>query len=443
MWKYLIFDAVWFSVLFAANLFERKDLRISTVCLIFGLAAATAVKGGLDPLAWLFYVAASFLVFWSSFQFKRWSVCRSAILEAELDSLSRRLEMEKEALQNKMEEVETLDQRTRRITYLYDKIKAMSQSLESFETFLIFGEALYKNFKAGVIKLAVFGEEKESPKSPEEVFELHPSDFEGVFDKSLFLRYPKKRKAGLFPSEQKIMSLVLEKRSQWTDSELFSAYPVFVDQKVSAVLLLSGIHENDERMLSLLTGRFLSEIQRVKLYEKIETIAITDGLTGVYVRRHLLERFEKEVDRSKRFGFKLSFLMVDVDHFKHFNDRYGHLVGDAVLKQVAETIKMNIRELDLVGRYGGEEFGVLLIETDASTAFFIAQRIRQAVEERNFKAYDENLKVTISAGCSTYSRKLNSTHFIVDAADSALYQAKKQGRNKVCVSALAEPPNVI
>ena len=442
MWKYLIFNVVWLSILFAANLFGRKALPVLAIGLIFGLAAGTALKGGMDPLAWSFYVAASFLVFWSSFQFRRWSISRSASLEAELHSLSQRLEAEKEALQQKMEEAEALDQRTGRITYLYDKIKEMSQSLESFETFLIFGEAFYKNFRFENIKLVIFDPEKENSKGPEEVFELRSSDFERVFDRSLFLRDPKKRKAGLFPAEQKIVGLVLEKRSMWADTEWFEAHPVFVDQKISAVLLLAGIHDNDKRMLSLLIGRFLFEIQRVKLYEKIEAIAITDGLTGVYVRRHLLERFEKEVDRSKRFGFKLSFLMMDVDAFKHFNDHYGHLVGDAVLKQVAETIKMNIRELDLVGRYGGEEFGALLIETDASTAFFIAQRIRQAVEERNFKAYDENLKVTISVGCSTYSQKLNSTNLIVDAADSALYQAKKQGRNKVCVSALAEPNHV-
>ena len=154
------------------------------------------------------------------------------------------------------------------------------------------------------------------------------------------------------------------------------------------------------------------------------------------MRRHLIERLEEEIDRSKRFGFKLSFLMIDVDHFKHFNDQYGHLVGDVVLKQVADSIKKNVREVDLVGRYGGGGVGVLFIDTDEEGAVFVAERIRKAVSERAFKAYDENLKATISIGCSTFSQKINAVDLLVDTADSALYQAKRQGRNKVCLSTI-------
>jgi diguanylate cyclase (GGDEF)-like protein len=200
------------------------------------------------------------------------------------------------------------------------------------------------------------------------------------------------------------------------------------------------VRKKDIPTLSILTERFVWEAQRVKLYEKVETLAITDGLTGVFVRRHLLERLEGELDRSRRFGFKFSFLMIDIDRFKDFNDHYGHLVGDVVLKQVAETIRKNVREIDLVGRYGGEEFAVLLIETDEPGALFVAERIRKAMEEKVFEAYDERLSVTISAGCSSYSPALNTSALIVDAADSALYRAKRQGRNRVCLSPLSQAP---
>ena len=127
--------------------------------------------------------------------------------------------------------------------------------------------------------------------------------------------------------------------------------------------------------------------------------------------------------------------MIDVDRFKDFNDQYGHLVGDVVLKQTAETIKKNIRELDLAGRYGGEEFGVLLVETDRSGALFVAERIRTAVAEKSFKAYDENLKATVSIGCASLSKDQADAGLIIEAADQALYEAKRQGRNKVCYNA--------
>ena len=146
-----------------------------------------------------------------------------------------------------------------------------------------------------------------------------------------------------------------------------------------------------------------------------------------------MERLQGEVDRCKRFNLKLSFLMIDVDFFKRFNDDYGHLVGDVVLKHVAATIKASTREVDLVGRYGGEEFGVLLVETDQSHAAAAAERIRSAIAERAFTAYDEILKVTISAGCATYSPLRNEAALIVEAADAALYEAKHRGRNQVCV----------
>ena len=126
--------------------------------------------------------------------------------------------------------------------------------------------------------------------------------------------------------------------------------------------------------------------------------------------------------------------MIDIDHFKHFNDEYGHLVGDVVLKQVAQTLRKNVREVDFVGRYGGEEFGVGLIETDASTALLVAQRIRRAVQEAVYLAYEERLKVNVSVGCATVPASHGTLRALVDAADTALYQAKRLGRNRVCVA---------
>ena len=126
--------------------------------------------------------------------------------------------------------------------------------------------------------------------------------------------------------------------------------------------------------------------------------------------------------------------MVDIDHFKDYNDRYGHLVGDAILREVSKTIKDNTRQIDLTGRYGGEEFSIILTETDKEQARFAAQRIREAVESKPIRVYDEDLKVTISIGISTYPLDAKNMQALIDKADSALYKAKQTGRNKVCFS---------
>jgi len=170
----------------------------------------------------------------------------------------------------------------------------------------------------------------------------------------------------------------------------------------------------------------------VLLYETVEALAITDGLTGLYTRRYFFERFEEELQRSKRHGFKFSFLMIDIDDFKVCNDTYGHLVGDAVLKEVSHIAKGSAREIDLTARYGGEEFSMILPETDRAGAMLVAERIRKRIAENTFKAYDEKLKVTVSIGLAVYPDDSQEMSDLVERADRALYAAKSSGKNIVC-----------
>ena len=125
--------------------------------------------------------------------------------------------------------------------------------------------------------------------------------------------------------------------------------------------------------------------------------------------------------------------MLDIDHFKEYNDKYGHLVGDAILKEVAGTIKESIRQVDSVGRYGGEEFLIILTETDKNGARFAAERIRQAVESKRIKVYDEDLKATVSIGIATFPEDAEETQALIEKADKSLYRAKQTGRNRICV----------
>lgn len=213
----------------------------------------------------------------------------------------------------------------------------------------------------------------------------------------------------------------------------YVSLPLTIQGETAGYLLASGIAEEDSDKFHILGHQFLLGIKRALLYKKIQELAITDSLTQVFSRRHFLERFMEETERSRRFNYKFSFLMADIDYFKKCNDQYGHLVGDVILKEVSNIIKESIRQIDFVGRYGGEEFAIVLPETDSAQAIVVAERIRKAIEKRHIRAYDEILKVTISIGVSTFPVDAADERLLLERSDKALYEAKVKGRNKVCV----------
>jgi diguanylate cyclase (GGDEF)-like protein len=220
------------------------------------------------------------------------------------------------------------------------------------------------------------------------------------------------------------------------DITLYNDYAILqldIDKSPAGYLVAQITKEQDREKFHILGQQFLLGINRAILYRKVQELAITDTLSGVFSRRYYLERFREEIERSQKFNYSFSCLMIDIDHFKDYNDQYGHLVGDAILRELSKTIKENIRQIDLIGRYGGEEFSILLTETDKEQAKFAAERIRQSVESKYIQVYDENLKVTVSIGISTFPTDGKEMEALIDNADSALYYAKQTGRNRVGV----------
>ncbi len=215
-------------------------------------------------------------------------------------------------------------------------------------------------------------------------------------------------------------------------ADTFMAFPIRSGGEISAVLAVEGAQRTMYGRFRLLTPQIELEFRKVQLYEKVQELSIMDGLTEVYLRRHLMERLKEEVDRAERLGLTFSVGMVDVDHFKDCNDRYGHLIGDAVLNKIADRLKSSVREVDMIARYGGEEFCVVLPETTRDLAVSVGERIRRSVEENTIKAFDEELNMTVSVGVATYPEDGKSIEDLLEKADTALYKAKRRGRNRVC-----------
>jgi diguanylate cyclase (GGDEF)-like protein len=184
------------------------------------------------------------------------------------------------------------------------------------------------------------------------------------------------------------------------------------------------------RLKRVLKERDLTQ-ERVRMMEKLQKLAITDGLTKLHNSRSFYSQIEVEVDRFNRYKHPLSLLLLDIDHFKHYNDTFGHLEGDKVLVRISEIIRSCLRKLDTAYRYGGEEFTVILPETTCEEASNVAERIRNAVKAEKFDPdTKDDLIITISIGVTQYSPEEELSAFI-QRADKAMYSSKQDGRNKV------------
>ena len=180
-----------------------------------------------------------------------------------------------------------------------------------------------------------------------------------------------------------------------------------------------------------------SEItERVQLYQEIQRLAHLDGLTGCFNRRYFMERSAEEIQRFVRYHEPLALLMMDIDHFKDFNDRYGHQVGDDILCRLVTLLQKGLREVDILGRYGGEEFVVLMPQTGQAGAMQAAERLRKNIEKMKAPASEGGFGITVSMGVASFERgaeEVKTLDTLVRNADRALYAAKAAGRN--CVRA--------
>jgi len=225
-------------------------------------------------------------------------------------------------------------------------------------------------------------------------------------------------------------------------TESFIRYPITIGGGKAGVLNLpdrsSGqpFNEIDLTLLDMIGPQMAVALERAEWQERateFQLMSITDALTGLPNRRYLEERLAEELNRSKRYDYPMSFLMIDIDDFKAYNDKNGHQAGDLALQITAHCLKAALRAADVASRYGGEEFCILLPQTALAEAGTIADRIRHRVNGTHYPhGKSQPLgRVTISVGVSTFSPIVNTSETIIAAADRALYHAKSLGKDRV------------
>lgn len=194
-----------------------------------------------------------------------------------------------------------------------------------------------------------------------------------------------------------------------------------------------GYHEVQMPILIQIANAIALAVQKSKLFEEVQRLATVDDLTGIHNRRRLLELGHIEFKRAERYDRPFSTIMFDIDHFKKINDTFGHSVGDQVLHLLAQTCINEIRGSDIFGRFGGEEFTILLPETTISSAHEVAERLRQHVQNSSFHTEKTEIRITISLGVASFESGIKDLGSLLDRADVSLYEAKKAGRNQVKV----------
>lgn len=226
-------------------------------------------------------------------------------------------------------------------------------------------------------------------------------------------------------------------REQLTNSDLGILYPVKSRDRLICLLSLGQkrvariFSHEDLELVRMMANQAGIIIENAQLFTQANTRANTDELTGLYNHRHFHERLEQEIARGSRFGNTFSLIMMDIDLFKSYNDIYGHLAGDQVLRRVGHYLASSIRSIDMAFRYGGEEFTIILPEARLDDAFKVAERIRKTIES---KSSSRSMPITMSIGVANWPNDGVMKEEIIGRADEALYRAKQMGRNRTCLS---------
>ena len=239
-------------------------------------------------------------------------------------------------------------------------------------------------------------------------------------------------------------SVVLNKKPMFLESangKVKLVIPIVYNNKTKGIIILRNKDKNIytdyvEKIAINIAAQTGIAFENARLFSGLRELADVDGLTGLYNRRHFFELAQYEFDKCKASNEKIALVMMDIDHFKSINDTYGHSFGDEVLKELCSRCKRNIRNKDIIGRYGGEEFILIMPQIEEDSLVAITGGLRRAVEEKNFVYDDISVKVTMSVGVALIHDSISNLEQLNQIADQALYEAKRNGRNQVVIKNL-------
>ena len=388
-------------------------------------------------LAVLFTVVGAYYIFWFLLDRSlRASRLALEIVEKEKRELSAKYDIKTESLSS-------LEFKVDEIFKLFEMAKDFNECLHFPGLIELLMRKVIKDFSLVRGGLAVF----EGRKRKQSIFTVFKFDEAEWLEAENDERFDFDKMLGFFSKDYRALTVdhdTLAQHDFVLDSEAVKLpvcfFPLVVEDKMIGVFFAEGGNADVFSKCSIIAGQLALQIKKINLYHTVKELSITDGLTGVFVRRHFLERFNEELKRSIKNNYKLCVIMLDIDYFKSYNDTFGHLVGDVTLREVSRIIKESVRKVDLISRYGGEEFAIVLPETDLVGGVDAAERIRSAVAGERFSVYDEETRVTVSIGVASFPENmpLSGGEFYSDLAfdllhkaDQALYKAKQAGRNRV------------
>lgn len=328
------------------------------------------------------------------------------------------------------------------LTQLYEISQELGQSLVLTELLEDIKKIITKKLKYSCFSISLYGENEEGA--------LMLMALEGFAGASLQIDKPISDPESLVCKVARtgdgiIVSSALQKDFFLHDTReskpqgVFYCQPLEISHRVIGVLVVGHASPfpfltEEKQFLDSLCSQVAMAFDRSLFYMKTKELSVKDELTGVYNRRYFQQELHMEFKRALRFHRPLSLLMIDVDYFKNFNDRYGHLQGDKILNRLAQLILKNVREVDCVARFGGEEFIVLLADTAFAEALGVAEKLRRLVrhDAKSFMQ-DQQLEefLTVSIGVSTYPDLVDNEEALINTADIALYEAKERGRDNV------------
>ncbi|MEW5692856.1 MAG: sensor domain-containing diguanylate cyclase [Candidatus Hydrogenedentota bacterium] len=339
------------------------------------------------------------------------------------------------------EAIDGLERDIREIEVLYQFIKDVNAVISLKELVEILTKHISRNFIVMEAYLVIFQAEKNIYYDLRESIEIDTAEKK---IEEVAIDWIKNKKKSYFKVEE-ITDSRFESISDLRAS-IFSAIlsPIIFEEKVlgGIEIINCGIRDDKEKVfnvytkedvekLELLTQFIAIALDRINLYIRMEDLSIHDSLTNLYNYRHFIERFEEEIEIFKKNNSFISLILIDIDHFKDFNDRFGHKAGDYVLSELGKILKSSVRNIDFVARYGGEEFAVYLPETDHEGAYTTAERLRNDIENVSLIFDGKRLGITISGGISSMPEDGDNIKKLIEIADNRLYKSKRDGRNRM------------